>query len=822
MVLFAPLWLVLTMRFVSPLSGPCEQSILDKRYILSCKGKFLDRVPELQIDGTIYDELTLADNRITRLEDASFAGVRMKRLDLKGNPLIFIAPGAFQGLGDVLETLILTFDPSLSEFPAESFRLLPKLFALDVTKHGFRSVSATDFDGFERIETLVLQQGALSAVSFDIVTLKNLDVRSNELTAVPTEALSRLSALRSLNLAQNKISSLPSRSFRNLGLVTLDLSSQVVSSVDEGAFLGLESTLTTLALASLSLNSQQLRALRRLVNLTDLDLSRNRITHLDGLFVDMTSLRRLNLQDNPIVALNGDVFRYGASIVDLILANNNISTMDPNSFTGLTSLELLDLENSRGLTLDANTFRAQRNTLKSLKLQNSNLPDWSAIEHLTELQNLFLTNCGIRNIPDRVFQNMKKLRSVDLKNNFIETLTPDSFSGLESSLEILNLLGNQIQTIDGCVFRGFDRINLFQLSLQQNPLRCDCGLDWLYRWFANVTENNNYYKTRISWSCADLNNTLFRDLDDSHFAACDRVPCHVTAQTTLAAEEAGSTEPPERTVEILAFKVVNATHETLVLTWEVNATESVDGFTITCERASGEDRIVRNLNGEDRSFQFDGLTSSTTYTVCLKIQRVIIISCLNSTTSSDFVRLALIYGISAGVGVSLFVLLLIVVCCCCCVTPRSRDRRRGGKDHVIGAATDEPKLGNNTKRFQKPAPVSPPCQGSTVDLQKSRSIAEQLECLTDEERYRLINLLTHSGGSAASLDFSLNRTLPRQRLAGPGPGYVTPSSAGPAMAGCTLPFDYRYCPAPELAKHDYEYIKDDEFYDEISMEEVIV
>lgn len=822
-ITFLPFVLTISVGIVAATSsGPCGQSTLNSRYILDCKAKQLEAVPRLPAGN--YSELTLAKNHITRVEGSAFAGVRTKRLDLTENPLIFIAPDAFQGLGDSLESLLLTFDRSASEFPADSFRQVPNLTSAMIDGHGFRSLSGRDFESLRRLERLAITQGPLPSVSADLFrgqkdSLVTLDLSGNELTAVPLEALTQLRVLKTLNLAKNRISSLGGGSLRGLRVESLDLSTQgsAVSTVDEFAFRGLETTLRVLSLASLSLANEHLQALKTMTGIVELDLSRNRITHLGDAFVTMASLQVLNLQDNPIVALNGAVFRNSASLRVLNMGGNNISSMEQDSFSGLTSLADLDLGYSKGLILTDSIFSAQRTTLKILKLQYSTFREfrWSAIENLTELQDLFLAECELSDVPDSVFRNMKRLRSIDLKNNRIDTLRRESLAGLEGSLENLNLLGNRIQTIDECVFRGFTKVSLFQLSLQRNPLRCDCGLRWLYHWFVNVTNDQGYEKNRINWKCSNLNDTNFRDLNDSHFEPCDqsRTPLLPCPETTTQPLPANSSSKPRTYAEPrvrISLKVVATTSETMTLAWELSTNETVVRFSISWELTAGGNRRFAELLGNVRKFNVTGLKPSTTYNACLEITQTRVIAgdrtCLTATTSGRDLDPAWIYGVSFAGGLFLFALFLItVVCCCRCVTSTSRGRR--SRDHVT--TYDEPKLGNNTKRFLKPASVSPQCQdssSSTTGIQRTRSIADHLESLTDEERYRLINLLTHSGGSVASLDYWGGRRG-GGTLRSPLPRYVIPVSSNSAERGS--------------AKDHYDYIEDDEFYDEISMDDIV-
>ncbi|XP_036408142.1 LOW QUALITY PROTEIN: vasorin b [Megalops cyprinoides] len=109
-----------------------------------------------------------------------------------------------------------------------------------------------------------------------------------------------------------------------------------------------------------------------------------------------------------------------ASTTNLYLFQNGIETLAAEDFTGLDSLEMLDLSQNK----------------------------------LTELQ-------------DRVFEPLSELRNLDLSNNQIEHVSQASFSGLVL-LERLYLYSNRIRSIHPAAFDGLKQ--LLELKLQGNQL----------------------------------------------------------------------------------------------------------------------------------------------------------------------------------------------------------------------------------------------------------------------------------------------------------------------------------------------------------------
>ncbi len=108
------------------------------------------------------------------------------------------------------------------------------------------------------------------------------------------------------------------------------------------------------------------------------------------------------------------------TVETLFLGNNQLTTIQPNAFAGLTNLEDLRLYNNQ-LTI----------------------------------------------IPTNAFAGLPKLELLNLSNNQLTTIQPNAFSGL-TNLEDLRLQKNQLTIIPPNAFAGLPNLNY--LHLQQNPL----------------------------------------------------------------------------------------------------------------------------------------------------------------------------------------------------------------------------------------------------------------------------------------------------------------------------------------------------------------
>ncbi|XP_014886501.1 adhesion G protein-coupled receptor A3 [Poecilia latipinna] len=112
-----------------------------------------------------------------------------------------------------------------------------------------------------------------------------------------------------------------------------------------------------------------------------------------------------------------------------------------------------------------------------------------AFSGLSTLEKLDLRNNLISRIEPGAFLGLKTLKKLDLSNNSISCLNGDVFKGLDS-LSRLNLSGNMFSSLAQGMF---DRlVSLKALEFQTPYLLCDCNLRWLLRWIKdrNVSVKN--------------------------------------------------------------------------------------------------------------------------------------------------------------------------------------------------------------------------------------------------------------------------------------------------------------------------------------------
>uniref|UniRef100_A0A8C7YSA3 Leucine-rich repeats and immunoglobulin-like domains 3 n=1 Tax=Oryzias sinensis TaxID=183150 RepID=A0A8C7YSA3_9TELE len=345
---------------------------------------------------------------------------------------------------------------------------------------------------------------------------------NNKIARISQEQLGPFLSLETLDLSYNNIVEMKAGSFPALPLRNMFLNNNRISSMETGCFANLSSTLQVLRL-----NRNRLSAITpkifQLPSLQHLDLSRNRIRHVEGLtFLGLQSLRFLKMQRNGLVRLMDGAF-WGLENVEVLqLDNNNLTVVTKRWLYGLLTLQQLHLGHNAIGAIEPEAWDFCQK-LSQLDLSSNHLTrlEESSFVGLSLLDELHIGNNSISFIADGAFRGLPNLKTLDLQNNEISWTIEDMngpFSALHN-LKRLFLHGNRIRSVTAKSFSGLDALqhldlsrnaimaiqvnafaplkNLQELRLNTSSLLCDCHLKWLPVW---VTEQT--FLLRLNASCA--------------------------------------------------------------------------------------------------------------------------------------------------------------------------------------------------------------------------------------------------------------------------------------------------------------------------------
>ncbi|XP_028268000.1 chondroadherin-like protein [Parambassis ranga] len=220
--------------------------------------------------------------KIHEIEAGAFRGMKdLFYLYLSDNDLISLDHRAFDGAPKL--TYLHLEGNRLAQFPGSALSLLPSLFVLHLERNAISKLEPSGLlsSVTPQLRELYLSNNSISAIAkgaLDSGFLGVLHLDLNQLTEVPTHALSEASSLEELNLSQNLVPWVGPKAFQPVSqrLMRLHMDQIGLEKMSMDALLGLGPGLKTLTLRG-----------NRLQELPDLR--------------PLTGLEVVNLQDNPLL-----------------------------------------------------------------------------------------------------------------------------------------------------------------------------------------------------------------------------------------------------------------------------------------------------------------------------------------------------------------------------------------------------------------------------------------------------------------------------------------------------------------------------------------
>ncbi|XP_046623349.1 immunoglobulin domain and leucine-rich repeat-containing protein 2-like [Neodiprion virginianus] len=186
-----------------------------------------------------------------------------------------------------------------------------------------------------------------------------------------------------------------------------------------------------------------------------------------GAFQGATLLERLDLGDNEIASLAGNVFRSLANLTFLNLTHNRLVSIDDNCFQGLESLDELHIARNKLSVIPYQLFSPVKH-LRYLNVAGNrlvSLPDHSFAPNKA-LRELILSNNRLTRPPSHLFSDLRKLRFLALDGNVIHHIPRGFFADLEN-LERLDLGDNPIANLSNVAFQGLANLRWLSLARTQ-------------------------------------------------------------------------------------------------------------------------------------------------------------------------------------------------------------------------------------------------------------------------------------------------------------------------------------------------------------------
>lgn len=224
-------------------------------------------------------------------------------------------------------------------------------------------------------------------------------------------------------------------------------------------------TTHTLRLQSNLLSELDASVLHGLPNLTDLDVSQNRFSHVRSVTQNssLPALLSFHLEENHLSHLPDASFSSLPNLQELFLNHNNLHSIAPGAFAGLDSLLRLHINNNRLSTVDPRWFRALPH-LEVLMLGGNPvevLPE-RGFSTLKSLRSLVLGGMGLRSLEEKALEGLESLESLSFYENLL-TKVPTQALRTVPGLKFLDLNKNLIKLIETGDFQNM--IHLKELGL---------------------------------------------------------------------------------------------------------------------------------------------------------------------------------------------------------------------------------------------------------------------------------------------------------------------------------------------------------------------
>ncbi|XP_077502892.1 toll-like receptor Tollo [Amblyomma americanum] len=366
---------------------------------------------------------------------------------------------------------------------------VPNLQHLLLSGNKIQHLSPVLFKATRKLRTVEFRTNNITTVSTmfdDLRYLEAVDLSHNMITDIQELLASRLPYLKILKLGNNRISVVTEVALPNVMIKELLLNDNEITQVRNGAFAAL-SSMTRLDISNNSIAQMEESVLPTTSNLEYLTLSRTGLINVAGSFSKQRHIKDLVLSLNRIEDIT-DAFTGLEMLRTVSLRSNLVTHVPDGAFSDSSGLLEINLSDSRIRWVGRNAFK-ELLTLNKLILSGNQLLSLNgSVANLPKLHYLDASFNAIQSLERGEFTNNGRLTFIQLGANNISNVR-GAFTGA-TDLVGLVLRGNALKLL-----RRSDFPKRFKgkptLTLNDNPLMCDCRLSWLVGPGSEVQMRNN-------------------------------------------------------------------------------------------------------------------------------------------------------------------------------------------------------------------------------------------------------------------------------------------------------------------------------------------
>ena len=460
-------------------------------------------VDSIEVIGDRSEELNLCGFSIKNFTKDVFKNVsHIKVLNLSNNSIYELRETLFASLTN-LEHLNLSYN-SIYEM-RRPFVYLSNLKDLDLSNNGLKWLRASDFYGLSTSCVILLKHNNIRTISselfenkscpmhYPVVVKGNYDDnftlldQTNEICINDTKLISVKHYIQGEKLSSgcstDKDNAYGLVILRSLGIAKfqegwyklgdpdkyyIDLSLNHITHLSNEMFKDLPA-----GLHSVDLSFNKIERLEKgiMVNehLRSIILSDNSIIEIeDDVFID-TNLERLYLPSNNLTDTKF-AFTLPRTLLGLVLDENKIVEIFPESFSKLTKLVRLSLDSNYITAIHRDSLRGLSN-LKSFSFANNRIQTIEAgsFQDLTKLFHLNLDFNELHTVDSGVFNGLKTLKYLSLNKSNITRIMKGAFKN-SGSLCYLSLTGNPIKKLENGTLHSFVLSKRCEVNLLDVPI----------------------------------------------------------------------------------------------------------------------------------------------------------------------------------------------------------------------------------------------------------------------------------------------------------------------------------------------------------------
>ncbi|XP_055522510.1 protein toll-like [Wyeomyia smithii] len=358
---------------------------LEKLYLTNV---IADIQPDLFADLPSLKWLILRSNLVKLMHNVFDNLTNLIILELGGNQITELEPGLFKNQHKLRHLNL--FNNKLRNITKDSFRGAEALEGLDLSVNAIESLQQDVFSGLPNLSVLNLSINRFVILPELLLAnnrkLEDFKLNNNQvpLQTLPENFLSNLMQLKDVKLQGCSFTNLPASLFRGSTDITdLDLSYNQLILLPE-LLLRDQLELQNLNLAYNELETLPERLFENTKELLTLQLSFNRLHNLSAtVFASLTKLTVLNLDNNHLHVIDHLTFSRTHALEKLYMQNNQLSfgssSYGKTPFQYLTKLSVLNLRNNSITTIFGDLL-LNNLQLRELDLSYNNIPTLSYLD----------------------------------------------------------------------------------------------------------------------------------------------------------------------------------------------------------------------------------------------------------------------------------------------------------------------------------------------------------------------------------------------------------------------------------------------------------